>query len=206
MLRWLKWATTLVVGAPILGVAVWYSVSFLPYLGELKEISSRGSASINGVETVLYPLAVASESKVGLRSYAARQAYYSLVYEKKPGRMLAWHANNLLWYSASFIHFNDQEAFGIWAQCALSGCGHGLNEIAQKYFGKELVSFSERELAGLVAVVRSPTRFAPGTEAGEKRTNEILEKAKTHNTAINSDSEKRRAFVAPLFTAGYGER
>jgi len=24
--------------------------------------------------------------------------------------------------------------------------------------------------------------------------------------AINTDSEKRRAFVAPLFTAGYGER
>ena len=26
------------------------------------------------------------------------------------------------------------------------------------------------------------------------------------NNAINSDNEKRRAFVAPLFTAGYGER
>jgi hypothetical protein len=26
-----------------------------------------------------------------------------------------------------------------------------------------------------------------------------------HN-AINTDSEKRRSFVAPLFTAGYGER
>ena len=27
-----------------------------------------------------------------------------------------------------------------------------------------------------------------------------------HNTAINADSEKRRVFVAPLFTAGYDER
>jgi hypothetical protein len=26
------------------------------------------------------------------------------------------------------------------------------------------------------------------------------------NNAINTDSEKRRAFIAPLFTAGYGER
>jgi len=26
------------------------------------------------------------------------------------------------------------------------------------------------------------------------------------NYAINADSEKRRAFVAPLFTTGYGER
>ena len=29
---------------------------------------------------------------------------------------------------------------------------------------------------------------------------------KAPNNAINADSEKRRAFVAPLFTAGYGER
>ena len=29
---------------------------------------------------------------------------------------------------------------------------------------------------------------------------------KVKYNAINSDSEKRRAFVAPLFTAGYGER
>ena len=28
----------------------------------------------------------------------------------------------------------------------------------------------------------------------------------TPNNAINADSEKRRAFVSPLFTAGYGER
>lgn len=26
------------------------------------------------------------------------------------------------------------------------------------------------------------------------------------NNAINADGEKRRAFVAPLFTAGYGKR
>ena len=26
------------------------------------------------------------------------------------------------------------------------------------------------------------------------------------NHTINADSEKRRSFVAPLFTAGYGER
>lgn len=28
----------------------------------------------------------------------------------------------------------------------------------------------------------------------------------TANNAINADSEKRRSFVAPLFTAGYAER
>ncbi len=32
-----------------------------------------------------------------------------------------------------------------------------------------------------------------------------MQKTKTANNAINTDSEKRRAFVAPLFTVGYGE-
>jgi hypothetical protein len=34
----------------------------------------------------------------------------------------------------------------------------------------------------------------------------MLRTSNTPNNAINSDSEKRRSFVAPLFTAGYGER
>ena len=38
----------------------------------------------------------------------------------------------------------------------------------------------------------------------------VLSKVKSSksapNNAINTDSEKLRAFVSPLFTAGYGER
>ncbi|BBA33274.1 uncharacterized protein sS8_1314 [Methylocaldum marinum] len=34
----------------------------------------------------------------------------------------------------------------------------------------------------------------------------VREQNKSPNNAINSDSEKRGDFVAPLFTAGYGER
>lgn len=188
MSRSLTKAITLIVGAPILGLAVWYSASFLPHLGELRDISSRGRVSLKNVESGLYPLVVASETKEYLRSYALRQAYHSLVYDKNPGRMVWWHANNLLWYGASFIHFNDQDIFGIWADCALLGCGHGLIEIAPEYFGKELAAFSEKELASLVGVVRSPKRLAPGTEAGERRAIEIQDKAKPHNNALNTDT------------------
>jgi len=34
----------------------------------------------------------------------------------------------------------------------------------------------------------------------------MIEANAGHNNAINAGSEKRRSFVAPLFTAGYGER
>jgi membrane carboxypeptidase/penicillin-binding protein len=98
-----------------------------------------------------------------------------------------WNANNILWRGASLMHFTEQEIFGLWVECALSRCDGGLNFIARKYFGKELLELSQRELASLVAVVRSPTRYAPGTESGKKRTNEILEKAKTRTTNITAN-------------------
>ncbi len=34
----------------------------------------------------------------------------------------------------------------------------------------------------------------------------LLMKQRRPNNAINTDREKRRSFVAPLFAAGYGER
>jgi len=191
MPRWLKITAGFSVVAPLLTLVLWYVIAFLPYLGELKLISSRGSDSIKNIENVFYPLAVAGETTQGLRSYAVRQAYWSLVYEQNQGRTLVWHTNNILWRGASFVHFNEHEIFGLWVECALSRCGSGLTTTARKYFGKEISDLTERELASLVALVKSPSRYAPGSEPGERRANEILDRAKTHNLAFKRDALKR---------------
>lgn len=174
MRSWLKISIIVVVGGLLVALVFWYAISFLPHLSELKSISSRGSESIRNIEHVFYPLAVAGETTEGLRSYAVRQAYRSLVFEHSPGETFSWHANNILWLGASYFHFNEHEIFGLWVECALSRCDSGLKSVARQYFGKEITDLSERELAGLVAIVKGPTRYAPGTELGEKRTNEIL--------------------------------
>lgn len=178
MLRWLKIVAAIVFCAPLLAMLVWYWVSFLPHLGQLRDFSARGSQSIKDVERVLYPIALASESREQIRSYAMRQAFYSLVWEKKRSGTLGWHANNAMWYGASYLHFSEGELFGIWTHCALTGCGHGISEVARKYFAKDLSSLSEREIAGLLGIVRNPNRFAPGSAAAEKRIDEVLAKVK----------------------------
>ena len=111
---------------------------------------------------------------------SARQAYWSLVFKDKRSGNLSWHLNNLLWEMASCLHFGEQEVFGLWVNCALFDCGEGLREAARKYYGKRLPELSRRELAGLVVLVRSSTRFKPGSEGSEKRINEILEKVRIH--------------------------
>lgn len=179
MRRLLKILGVVIIVGPLAALLLWYAISFLPHIGELKSISARGHESIARMNSAFYPLAVAGETKQGLRSYAMRQAYWSLEFQHtpRPRRTLWWHANNLLWLGASYLHFNEREIFGLWVACALSYCDGGLHTIARQHFGKEIAHFSERELAALVAMVRSPSRYAPGTVRGEQRANRILEQA-----------------------------
>jgi len=62
---------------------------------------------------------------------------------------------------------------GLWAQCAF-GCGHGLNEASLHYLHMDVHRLSERETANLVAAVKSPVRYVPGSSANEGRTDELL--------------------------------
>ena len=183
-------ATALVIGIPVLAVVGWYSISFLPHLGEIKVIAERGNAAADRVEDSLYPLAVAGESKERIRSWAVSRVYSYLVYEKARGGMLSWHANNFLWIQASRLHLDDRQVFELWIACAISGCGQGLEAAAKTYFGRPLKDLSDTELAALVAAVRSPSRFSPGSEPGMKRANEILERAKTLKATFGAETHQ----------------
>jgi membrane carboxypeptidase/penicillin-binding protein len=123
-----------------------------------------------------YPLAVAGETERGIRTYAIRQAYWSLVAEKVRAGSARRHFSEVLWLTASHIHFDDEEIFGIWVVCSLSRCGNGLMDAAEHYFHKQIERMTIEELAGLVALVKSPSLFAPGTDRGEQRKQMILEK------------------------------
>lgn len=173
----LKLIAFAIVVITMVAVGGWYVVSFLPYRNDLETIAMKGEKAIRNIKPSLYPMAVAGETKVGIRSYAMRQAYFSIVFEKHRNNMLSWHANNVLWYFASYIHLTNDEVFGIWVECSFSGCGRGLREASLKYFNTEIDDLSEKEMAGLIAVVRNPARYAPGTALGENRAKQILEKA-----------------------------
>jgi len=184
--KWARGATAFIIGIPLLGVAIWYLISFLPHVREIKEIAVRGNAEAGGVENLLYPLAVAAESEDRIRSWSVSRAYSYLVNENARDGMLSWHANNLLWIQASRLHLSDRQVFGLWVACAISGCGHGLEGAAKTYFGRPLKDLSEPELAALVAAVSSPSRFSPGSEAGMKRAHEILERSKSRSVVFGS--------------------
>lgn len=176
---------------PSAGIAVWYGIRFLPYLNEIHRVSERGNATADGVRDTFYPVAVAGETKLGLRQYATRQAYQSLVLQGGRETQVAWQLNTLLWYVASFLHLTDDEIFGVWVDCSTYGCGRGLSEVAQKYLGNDLAHLTPWQCAQLVAVVKAPSIFVPGSERGDRKARQIFER-------YNLQLEQMRGTAQPL--------
>ncbi|MBN1473389.1 MAG: transglycosylase domain-containing protein [Syntrophaceae bacterium] len=141
-------------------------------------MSSEGSKIIKSASKSLYPIAVAGETDVGIRSYAIKAAYTEFVFKKEHSRHLKWALNNLLWYYSSFFHFNDKDIFNIWSYFAPFEGGQGLDKSSLHYFNKPLTDLNDREYATLIAIVRSPSRYKPGSSKTEKRVDDILLKVK----------------------------
>ena len=152
---------------------LWYALAYLPYVGLIRTLATQGANSIQGADPLLRPLVLADQTPAQVRSYAMRQAYASLVFDNNRGSAISWHANTTLWYLASYLHLRDGEMLGLWAQCAF-GCGHGLSQASLQYLHKDVHLLSGREAANLVAAVKSPVRYVPGSSANERRTDELL--------------------------------
>ncbi len=166
---------------PVLMVIFWYLVAFIPHLHKLNEIVASGAKDISTVQTPIYEYAKVAETENGIRSYAMRQAYWELVFKESRRSQFSWHASNLLWYASSFIHFNNKEVFYIWVNCSGMPCNSGLREASKKFYGKDISALSKNELIGLVALVKAPSRYIPGTEIHKKRVEFILNRMNAHN-------------------------
>jgi len=190
--KWILGFLVVITVTPIVAFLAWYAVFFLPHLNELKAQAKYGQENVLPVKAALYPLAIAAEGEKGIRIGAIRNAYWSVL-SRSNEPTVRRHINGLLWMLVSYIHFDEQEIFGIWANCTLLGCDKGLPEAARKYYGKPISDMSQRELAGLVVLLKSPTVFRPGSERSEKRIEVIMEKVKTHNSSLNSDPQQKLA-------------
>ena len=117
MRSWVIRLSVILAMAPIGLSVAWYATSFLPYVGELQNMAAEGNEEAAAVIDTLYPLAVAGESVEHIRTYAMRRAYWSLVFSKTRQGSFGWHLNSMLWNVASYLHFDEEEVFGLWARC-----------------------------------------------------------------------------------------
>lgn len=158
-------------------IIAWYAVSFLPHVSKLNSVSERTSLLDSEILSELYLLSITRETEGGVRAYAMKQAYRSLSLDPKGENNTLWHANSLLWYFASYLHFNNQEVFGLWVDCSIYGCGQGLPEASLRYYGENINNLSQRQLASLVLLVRNPKQNLE-SERSKQQIYELLKTVK----------------------------
>ena len=183
----MKWIISLILTillAPIISIIIWYSAFFLPYIYEIRKIAELGFQHSSPSTALIYKYALVAESRQGIRGYAVSKIHRGLLFHNKPPRSLIRNISGTLWYIASYIHFNDRDIFGVWLFCALSECDQGFQEASIRYYKKDLSSLSERELVGLVAMVRGQNYYKLGSSRLEERIDAILGKAKTYDVSF----------------------
>jgi len=183
MRKWIVRVLLTLLISPVVAFGIWYELSFQPYTNQIEELANYGNSEAQPVMPELHKYAVAAETEYGIRAYASQQTYWHFVFSNNRTSTLSWHINSVLWYAASYLKFDDKEIFGVWVACSVLRCGRGLPEVSKEYYGKEIARMDQHELLGLVAMVKSPSAYKPGSERSEKRIEYILRNINTHNTS-----------------------
>jgi len=168
----MKKVVLLLIFTTILCLPTWYLIFFYPHLDKMNEISNRGVNTSGEKSDLLYRYAIAAETKHRFHRYALDQVYQNVTGNKGS---TVWNAlNNSLWNFMGNVQFDEKYILGLWVDCALYECGFGLNKASNIFYEKNLVQLNNKELASIVVMVRSPSKFKIGSDESEKRINTIM--------------------------------
>ena len=174
MKRILKYSFAIIV--TIFGLlAAWYGFGFLQYKNEIDHVLVNSDKMYKDVDSSLYKLSVIAEGEKGIVRWASQRAYWDIAHHKED-KNLTRQLNSLLWFYCIQLHYNQKEIFKLWCHYSLYIDGYGLNNAALKYFGKSIKELSLEEKAAIVAMVKSPSRYEPGSEKSIERIKYILER------------------------------
>lgn len=160
--------------APLVLIILWYLVYFLPYVDDLHNFKDQSKIELSSAGAQVVVLAQVAYSPEQLRAHAIENFYddFHLRNEHDPLSRLAI----ALWVSASHIHLNNKEIVFIWSIYAPYENGRGLSRASIHYYQQPISDLDTEQLAAIVAIPKSPSRYAIGSEPLDDRVKEILKK------------------------------
>ena len=116
---------------------------------ELMEVMAVNEEGRNGMVRYVGHTLALETSKKGLRKYS--------------------HLDGLHWLFWVWVLHSENEIFKLWLAIAPYEIGSGMNEASMHHFNKSITQLSCNQLAQLVVMVRSPSKYKPGSERSEQR-------------------------------------
>jgi hypothetical protein len=89
------------------------------------------------------------------------QVASTLVSTSLPMKAGAWHVRNFLWSLLLPLHFDRQSRTALYCHDLLYEDGRGLSNAAEYYFHKQPHELTSEQVAGILAIARSPNMNSP---------------------------------------------
>lgn len=156
----------------------WYIISFLQYKDEIDYILSISQKEYANFDNSLYQLSVIAEGEKGILIWASYRLYWDISGKKTKEKQIVKQVNGLLWYYCVKLHYSKEDVFILWCHYSVYIEDYGLNNASLKYFGKNIQDLSLKQKATIVAMVKNPTIYIPGSEPSKIRVEQILSKYK----------------------------
>lgn len=157
--------------APVIYLLAYFSIEIYPQLEEI-DAMLVAEPEHTSPPPGLYQLALRAETKQGILNYVSKALAHRSAGERES--VGAWQLRMMRWYFAVSALYSEHEQFVLWLELAPFERGRGLNAASLYFFGKPLSRLTEEELAALVAMVRSPSVFRPGSERSKERVRFLL--------------------------------
>ena len=156
-------------------VALFAAYDFSAFQSRREEIRALGlqtplPASLTELMRVEY-------EKNGSAHITARILINELAISRQGNGELGWHSIFATWTFLAHLHLSEQEQYAIIAANSYMGHGRfGYAPEAQARFGKPISSLNDKELATLIVLTRSPSRFEEEPELLQISRDELLSK------------------------------
>ena len=162
----------LIVLVPIIVAVSYEIIVFYQYKSNLDEIITQTHPLHRNPPETAYNLAVLSEGKERIKSYAAQILLCEFSLDKN--EVLVWPLDYASWTILIGIIYNEKEIFTLWCHIAPYEEGRGLNRSAIYRYNKDLNQLSLEELATVIALVKAPIHFSKNSEKLNKRVNDLI--------------------------------
>lgn len=168
----------LIVLVSIIVAASYEIIVFYQYKSNLDKIITQTHPLHRNPPETAYNLAVLSEGKERIKSYAAQILLCDLGLNRN--EILAWPLDYASWTILIGLIYNEKEIFTLWCHIAPYEQGRGLNGSAIHRYNKDLNQLSLEELATIIALVKAPLHFSKNPEELSKRAKDLTARYKNY--------------------------
>jgi hypothetical protein len=169
-LRFLRNLAILSLAGIALALAGYDLIAFQPHVHEIDALLESADPEDSAPGTAAHEFLLLEGA--GPSTRVARHLLKRFVPEPRGG-LLGWHGRFLLWDLMVRLHLGRKEILGLDAALA-GGVGTGLNDLAERLYGKSLSELSRAEAATVVAYARAPGHYARRPDLLLERRDDLL--------------------------------